>query len=808
MDYFSELLDSYSKLRKRTYKLTFISEEDDTSVDPAARQAAEQAADSLIANANESANDAYAMADKSGYPIAWKKYSKARKTNDSGVQQAAETGDTFEVKAHWNKSARAQGQVTINGNVDKNSKSYQELVKAFMQKGTEGNIAQAELTETQKNLDMPASIEGTFLDGLKERFIQVSGVLTTYAEQGWFGDGIPDGQALSKYFVPGNRKEAKVGLIGKISTAQVRKVDSEGMSEIGEMDQAMAEQILNTFEQVTTFAPRYAQAESEGNKDELRRMCKEVLSQVGYYKNRLVLFGASPEELLVVGSEGTTNQLYQHALNSMEDKCGHDKSSFRRVAGDAFSSQEKNAVKGVIFESVHIYATEILNGNLDKVRQDLIAELISKGALLSAIQNERGDSGLTLEEAFASVVQKELLSALGDNEKLKAYLVNELSLALPFAKFMGADRVEGVGLEVATGGREDINFMYSDKSRAEAKAKDIGSSVTTITGDDGKEEYAVGVGLKRLQKISRAKLGEIGSIARLLELLTGGKVNAKGEAADANLDPEFNNHIKQNLYQNDDARQSRAVNYAQDLESKVEKNAKTYLENATFVHNGKTVIRSAEKSAKNLFENIKKTLTGKGLGDSALNKSLFEKRGKEYVLKNFGDSDLGRENRGRLSEKISRLDRMTRLEKDLNSGNQAAKDYVLNMAYLCGANARNMSQLISDDTGKVVAVKHNELIDDICNDPDVKFERKGTKIIITGNGSTIALSQDRDSGSGGASLTRTSLYVPRETLEKYAVDQQLSPTKKTKEDITNLFIQGQIKLLEGLLNQTNDNLLL
>ena len=44
---------------------------------------------------------------------------------------------------------------------------------------------------------------------------------------------------------------------------------------------------------------------------------------------------------------------------------------------------------------------------------------------------------------------------------------------------------------------------------------------------------------------------------------------------------------KQNLYQNDEDRQTRAINYAQDLESRFEKNAKTYRENATFVQNGK-----------------------------------------------------------------------------------------------------------------------------------------------------------------------------------------------------------------------------
>ena len=101
----------------------------------------------------------------------------------------------------------------------------------------------------------------------------------------------------------------------------------------------------------------------------------------------------------------------------------------------------------------------------------------------------------------------------------------------------------------------------------------------------------------------------------------------------------------------------------------------------------------------------------------------------------------------------------------------------------------------------------NDILTDIAKADDLNFSFEGTKIKITGGGSTVILDQSHTSTSAGKSSTRTSLYVPKETLEKYSSG-KFDPKKGTKEEITKLFIQGQINLLEELLSQTNDNPLL
>ena len=220
---------------------------------------------------------------------------------------------------------------------------------------------------------------------------------------------------------------------------------------------------------------------------------------------------------------------------------------------------------------------------------------------------------------------------------------------------------------------------------------------------------------------------------------------------------------------------------------------------------------SADKAAKSLFDSIKRKLNYSELKLSAFQNTLFTTAEGKAEMKDFSSStDEGEENRYRLAELVSRVARKKRLQADLASGNRAAEDYVMNMAYITGANSRNMTQLISDDEGRVLAVKHNEILNYInqSSDRTIEYAQDGTTIVISGGGSTVYLKQERTDGGGNTSKTRTYLEVPRLTLEQFAVDKDFSPSRRTTEDIRKLFIQGQIKLLEDLLSQTNDNPLL
>jgi len=768
MDYFSELLESYSKLKRRTYKITYLSEQEDPIADPEALKRAQQAADNVISQPY----DGFAAGNQAS-PDGVFAYKKA-KTEDISIAIGGNT--------------RAGGTVAPEGTVDKNSDAYKKLVNHFLKAEQEGVETDQAISEQERNKTVEGSLDDPEYVDLIPKANATLNRLMSLARENVFGD-ISEAQIASTYFVKGN-SSVSTGILGKIMSAEVRSVDDDGLSTEAKMSPAMAAKILDNFEAVTTFI-----ALPEEEKEDA---CEDVKRQVGFYKNQLILFGNDSSELLVVGSNKSPNKLYQIGLNAIEDNCGFSKNDFTKVAGSAFSTQEKNAVKGVLFEEFHVVAAMMVGGDIEKGKTALISALKSKAAILKDIQAARGDSGLTLDEAFAQVVQDELLEALGGDEALKKYLLTEMSLALPFAKFMNADSVQPVGLEVATGAREDLDYIYSDQDKALEKAEAIGSEVRVI----GPNQYAVGVGLKRLSEIQRAKFGEINSVRRMLEILAGG-----GEGK--NLDPEFQTFLYKNLYDYSTEREIETARYAEGLEAKVGKAAVPFMENTTYTKGGKIKAITPEQLAKSAFSSMKKRLGFSDLKKSALRDTLFDKKGKEFLLKEFsGDGPSAEDNRQRLAEKVGRLERMNQIKKDLASGNGAAEDYVMAMAFTCGANTRDLSQLISDDSGKVLAVKHNKIMTDISQAKDRKFEVKGTKIIISGGGSMVILDQSHTKTSSGKSNTRTSLYVPKETLEKYASDEDFSPTQKTREEVSRLFIQGQIKLLEELLNQTNDNPLL
>ena len=368
---------------------------------------------------------------------------------------------------------------------------------------------------------------------------------------------------------------------------------------------------------------------------------------------------------------------------------------------------------------------------------------------------------------------------------------------------MNADNVAGVGKAVATGGREDIEYRYNDELMAAEKAEALNTDYYENEG-----QYVIGVGLKRLQRISKAKFGELNSMSRALTLM---EFSNEADEVDRNLDNDFKGYIASNLYNNDESRQADAINYAQTLEASVGKTATMFLDDSVYSMNNKIKRSSASNVAKSLFASIKGKLSYSEIQMSSFNNTLFTTSEGKAQIKDFSaDTEEGLGNRSRVAELVSRLDRKKRLQRDLAAGNRAAEDYVMNLAYLTSANARNMTQLISDDSGKVLAVRHNDILNEINSSSNRKIEysKDGTSITISSGGSVVYLKQERTNGAANTSKTRTYLQVPAKTLEQFSSELNLSPTKSTKEDITKLFIQGQIKLLEGLLNQTNSNLLL
>ncbi len=165
MDYFSELLESYSKLKKRTYKITYINEDvvDRSDVDPEALKKAEAQADELIA---------------SPYPT-YAEGLKAQGEKGTWVFRKAKTDD---ISVAINGNTRAGGTVAPGGAVDKTSKAYNNLVSHFLDELV-GSSSQK--LEQDENLTISGSVAGTQLEGLAS-FVEtdIKGELIKLATEG------------------------------------------------------------------------------------------------------------------------------------------------------------------------------------------------------------------------------------------------------------------------------------------------------------------------------------------------------------------------------------------------------------------------------------------------------------------------------------------------------------------------------------------------------------------------------------------------------------------------------------------------
>jgi len=434
--------------------------------------------------------------------------------------------------------------------------------------------------------------------------------------------------------------------------------------------------------------------------------------------------------------------------------------------------------------------------------------------------------------------------------------MREIESTRPLVEFMKADGIHHSGGSSRTGGRDDVKFLYTDLPTARAKAKAVGSSIAEeLNPKTGKLEpikidgkFVVGIGLKRYEKEKGAKLGEINNQKRLTSLITGELT------IDKDIEPGFMKAIQLRQFGGPvkgepGPREKAMVSYAKDLESFITDTTSQIEENKTWVDNkGNIRTQSPPSVMRSVARQILKVLTfgkvtvGAVEGKDVLSDALFDYNDKgEATLKTF-EGETGEDNRERARERISSLVRINMLKKDqqgtprpvkfdetgmsakeieaktkelekkLNSKaaiakrKQAAEDYIVKTALICGSNTRDMSQVITYDSGEMVVLKHNEIFDIICkanassNPPTYAFSQGTIKITV--DGKTLTIAQDGTSTAQNRE-TRTSVYLPKENLQDKKLVAQL-PRRKTQQNNSNFqdFVQGQIKLLETFLTQT------
>ena len=770
MDYFSELLESYNKLKKRTFKLTYIAEQEEGQAFADLQK--------ILLTAPEGD---YQPMPSDQYPgLSSFRY---RRSKDGGVTVAYAREGQATVLDNTGNKAQFNSKGKPNAAGDKMwNRLYQALSGKEPSKGPQSKADDVAIQNQQQQeadrLSKLAQPGGAFeergynlqqispaLDSIDNSIRTVKDICEKY-----------DLNNQPKYcknpgvYLTG---ASKAGFAYKLSEGRVLQVNPETGQKTGEgeMEPGLLNSVAQSHDALIDFL---------GGRGD----CDTINQRVGFYKNRMVIFGSDT-------SEGVTimpNALQDDAISRVKNECGDD-INLNEIAEDNLSTNAVNAVKGTFNELVLQLGVRLLAAKDESSRKEafkeVAAEINKRRQFLTEYAESlsiKDDVALGLDDTFEQEVLIEQAGIAQSNTALKNWFLKELSFQLNFVRAVAADNVEPAGREIKTGGREDTNLIYNDKTKAESAANKFGSKA--IKRDDG--SFSVGIGQKRIEKLKKVKLGEINSTERMMAIMTGEARN------DSNIEPGFQKKISFMQFGNDQTREEAAVNYMQRLEAKIERTTKSLKEFTTYVgKDGKIKSEAPEMRLKGIADRVKGILGYNALKDSALGKALF-KGDKGY--QDFSDESTQQ----RAAELVAREARFKELKSAIESGDQAAQDAAIKMALICGANANNMTQVFTDDSGETYAIPHNKVFEEVCKansagNLDVRISGT-TMTMITPDGLEIAFNQEGTWG-GGSRRTRSNTRISSDTIKRLN-----TLTKKTQESALYKFLEGQMKLLQEILN--------
>jgi hypothetical protein len=807
MDYFSELLESYSKLKKRTYKLTFLTEDSKAATStPEADQAAKEIL-SIINGVGQSGKPQ----EQKGISFTAPEAEKAAGDTPGAPlnQNPAVTVKGFSGKWQSGKKAKLNGAKSWSEILspqkikDTRSAGY-ALVSAWLGGGeTEGmrqdaeiNQISAEEQEKRNNRTIEGSVAGTEYE--------VTGkILSKGFEdlQKLISDKIVDmtsDTALAQ-FVKGNHGTRAGGFMKQILQGEVRKMNQDGTKSVkgGTVSPAMAESMARKFNTLAT-CPGIQEGTQEA-KEFCEKVSNEDSPMIGMYKGSPVLYGADKTESLVFP---TVNKILDGALNHIEKLCGKTKSDLSQVPTDSVNSNALNGIRGTFFEDITVFVFNIKAAKTQKERK-LIAEDFKKlikekrGDLEQIVARYGGEDAATLDlDLFGEAdYQQELFEVLNSAPAFKEYLYKELSLVNGLVDSLGAVSADRTGGGKAAGGdRDDIVVYFASQSDAEAAGKKL-----KVEPYEEEGEWKISLGSKRYTAGTEGKLGEVNSdeqLSKNMDPRFAGNSNYNAEGMRPRILKElFGWNGKDFTYDDAIEKWESSYDYYKGIQDKVDKLKSSFVETEAYSLNGKVRLQTPKARAEALLDRLKKTTGYSDLTNSPLSDVLYTKnKSGEMELINLEDPTT----RERLAEKVGRMYKMQQLDKGLKNEATAtdAKNAVMLMAYSTGGNVRDLSQVFTTNES-TTAFSQTGLIKDLANVDPSNVKINGFTITISEGKKKLQVGLER-SGKN----TRTVCKTDKESMD--AMGESFTPTREDASTIHDI-IKGQINLLEAFLNQTNDN---
>jgi len=771
MDYFSELLESYNKLKKRTFKLTYITEAEDKPANGGSSQ------EDIDSAATKEAED---QAHKVALAGVKQKYDpdKEKKGGKPWAFLSPEKGGKLERVSLTLGAGRAMALADSAGKAIVDSNGWKALVSYFKKKGPgahDSDVADEEarrlaIEDRERNLaahggalDILADIKGDDAQGVIEAGMQCEASIIKFCED------FPEAQEKSKEiellcasprtYVTGARNttfEAKLakGLVLQVEEEHWSRrlvLDKFGLAKLGEKSQdrkvdqtvslnpELMQEVAESHASLINFLSCNPEAE-EGEPDYCR--CEGMKSQIGKYNNKLVLFGQGEDRGVVI-KPGVLQNL---SFKMMKEKCKTTDSDYVRVFSDIVNNNSINGVKGTLNETLFQIGIVLHRAANDDAGKQEVIDFIKKSKLPKKLKDRmdalivfaktkeaEDDVALDFEDAWkqevlleqANLMINEETGAVELDKNLRDFILQEMKYQQEFVRLVDADSARAAGEEGGTGDRGDTELLYKNdkggRKRLKEACENLGVDVPDKKIDPDTQMLVLAIGQKRSVAIKKLKLGESNSIERQGKYMTG---SLEAES------PGFDKKIGEMQFGSDpEPRLKRAQDLYEKIEAKIKKDTAKFLKTVTYSSGrGGIKIQSAGTTIDLAFSDY--TISNFEEGDLGLSlrEALFNKDGTKRDMK----SEV---NRKRLHEVVQREARSLAYKKALESEDaeesQAARDALMRCALISGANTQPMPQVMTNDEGLTVSIDHNAALQEICDAENASLVRRGERALST-----------------------------------------------------------------------------
>jgi hypothetical protein len=793
MDYFSELLESYGKLKKRTFKLTYINEQEGALVNQEAEKLVRQyiATAPQIEKATEQELASVPTVNGvDGQPTQYKVFFN-KLTNNVAVRELGPTGTLLLVKNGQEQPKGIKIFSDVLAGVDKPSKKEAAAIDST-------NATANSIQQQQAALASPGAALTSMGANPKviENVQKAAQSVLDLPNMEWFkGDKLlqtkPNVKNLEVYTNPQNPQSFEF----KLTNATAFTADANGDLIEGEVPAGLLEEVSKSNDLLISFL-----------KDEIPdENCKALKHRVGYYgKNdgkKIVLFGGSKDE----GIAFTPNYMQKIALERATQKC--ESANVEIVKTGVTKEKFLNDLRGKLAEHTLVFITESTSTNplvRELAKKRFISMLATrKRQYMRAARffSERFEVGsVDLQSLGFGEAVTDLNDLFGNNDALKQLLANIASTTGKMRREAGnPDYIRHVGKEISggdetdTGRKADVVFQYVDEVAAKSFASKYGAEATF---NEEYQRFEVAVSQKFLQKLTDSNAGEI----------KGGGEGMRAHWGRQNpMSVDLIDLIDSKLFP-DPAEADASLKLFNDIENHVQKTVEGLVENRFFLDvTGKPKTQNAQKTCKDLVKLLKSELSFE-IDNSEI----------EGMLSSEYDTT---ESRQRLAEYVSRRIRMQKYKEAINNPEtriMAAKT-LFKLPCVAGYSKDNAITFLGTEDGNALTFKTNSIFDrisqamnngtfDPTNADNLQFTLAGAKFNITEGGKSFGINLKTEGYES---------KVGRSTLFKATVDAQsmvnanqmtnMVPEQPIQADTLYQFLHGQMKLLETLLSKPRVN---